>query len=188
MTPIANNRQQKRRPRQGGFTLVELLISVSIIIILSVALYVQQSKFDSSVYMNNTAQGIALAIREAQTYGRGSLAGQGDGVYGMQFSTTESRFIFFEDIDVDGQYGSSDIEIRGYGLSTQNEISNLRVNSNTTNCLAITFKRPNPEPIYRACGGGTVSSAGTARITLSSTIDDVEKVIVVSPTGQIQVQ
>lgn len=189
MTAIANSRKRDLVQNKRGFTLVELLISIAIIVTLSIALYVQQSRFDSSIFINNTAQSIALSIREAQTFGRGALVGTGDSspsVHGIQLSRNSKDVIVFRDINENGRYDTgSDQEIRRYTLTDQNAISSLTLGGTGHSCLSITFKKPSPEPIFNNCSSGL--SVATAVITLLNTTDNVARFITVSPTGQIQV-
>jgi prepilin-type N-terminal cleavage/methylation domain-containing protein len=52
-----------------GFTLVELLVTISIFVILTGVVLFSQSKFDSTILLTNLAYDTALTIRQAQTYG-----------------------------------------------------------------------------------------------------------------------
>lgn len=186
----SNNLIGTQSARSRGFTLVELLISVAIIMILSLTLYAQQSKFDSSIYIKNTAQQIALAIRESQTYSVSSVGGS-EGTYGIHFSNNSKEFTFFQDSNGDGIYASStDKMIKTHRLKGSNQIGNKSIVSNTNSydcsTLTITFKRPNPEPTFR-CDSNFRS--GRAEIVLGDSNDNtVTKKIKVSATGQIQVE
>ncbi len=190
---LFNNSSKKKNAGVHGFTLVELLISVAIIMILSIALYVQQNKFDGAIFIQNTAQQIALSVREAQTYTAGSVnvGGQSGRAYGIHFVRNSAEVVFFMDTQTnnpDGRYtASNDLMIRTYTLRSPNNISQLRVGGNDCASLTITFKRPNPEPIHR-CGNGGLIHGSTSEITLQVASDGTTKMISVAPTGQIQVQ
>ncbi|MBI2004934.1 prepilin-type N-terminal cleavage/methylation domain-containing protein [Patescibacteria group bacterium] len=58
-----------QRALPGGFTLVELLVVVSIMLIITSTLLLQQRKFNSATLMRTLAYNIALSIRQAQVYG-----------------------------------------------------------------------------------------------------------------------
>ena len=59
------------KPTNRGFSLVELLVVISIFTIISSVVVFRQSKFSSDILITNLAYQMALEIREAQTYGIG---------------------------------------------------------------------------------------------------------------------
>ncbi|MES2059881.1 MAG: prepilin-type N-terminal cleavage/methylation domain-containing protein [Patescibacteria group bacterium] len=102
-----------------GFTLIELIVAVSIIIVItSVALF-HQAKFSSDILISNMAYEIALTIRQAQVYGISSKGKASDQIqsteqyrvgYGVHFegsNTEEKPSTFLTFIDVSDQPGAS---------------------------------------------------------------------------------
>lgn len=83
-----------------GFTLVELMVVLTIIVIITVVVLTSQSSFNKTLILANTAYDIALALRSAESYGLGSRA-VGTTVnagYGLHFqSGTPGSFTLFAD-------------------------------------------------------------------------------------------
>ena len=104
-----------RKNNQSGFSLMELLVVVAILgIIMSTSLF-SYDQFGKDVELENSVYSMALAIREAQTYGVNKKARDGtsnpkdfgeDYGYGIHFTnvttgttTNSTKFVLFEDID-----------------------------------------------------------------------------------------
>jgi len=92
--------------KNSGFTLVELLVTISIFVILTGIVVFNQGKFNSTILLTNLAYDTALNIREAQTYGVNVKEFNGENKfvpYGVHFSTTDplyyKSFILFADLD-----------------------------------------------------------------------------------------
>ena len=87
------------RPNRG-FTLVELMVVLTIIMVITVVVLVSQSSFNKTLILANTAYDVALTLRSAETYGLGSRA-FGTTVnagYGIHFeSGTPGSFTLFAD-------------------------------------------------------------------------------------------
>lgn len=144
-----------KKNNQSGFTLIELLVVIALlIIILSTSLF-SYDKFGKDIELENAVYSMALAIREAQTYGvnkkaRDNTAGPKefgeDYGYGIHITniTTGSTvnwktFVLFE--DKKGNDGSDPNEVFDEGsgcvpdeecysqifLTKGNYISNIRV-------------------------------------------------------------
>jgi len=94
----------------GGFTMVELLVTVAIFTVITSILVVNYPKFSSKIILENVAHDIGLSIREAQSFGLNVRAfGTGSGAlfpsYGAHFSLRKSgdpaderHFLLFADI------------------------------------------------------------------------------------------
>lgn len=83
-----------------GFTLIELMVVLAIIVIVTTVVLTNQSSFNKTLILSNTAYDIALSLRSAQTYGLSSRA-SGTTVntgYGVHFSNgAPSSFTLFAD-------------------------------------------------------------------------------------------
>lgn len=82
-----------------GFTLVELLVTISILLIITMVAVTGQSTFNQSILLNDTSYTVALSAREAQSLGLSSrkFAGVQNGGYGIHFtnaSPTKSYTVF----------------------------------------------------------------------------------------------
>lgn len=85
---------------RAGFTLVELLVVVAIILIVTSLAFVSQSSFNKTLILANTAYDVALTLRSTETYGLGSrsLQGVSNTGYGLAFrASTPNSFTFFAD-------------------------------------------------------------------------------------------
>ncbi|GEM_PF-1174169 len=89
--------------KKNGFTLVELMVAISIYIIMSVLLLASQDKFNSGISFSNLGYDIALTMRQAQTYGyavRATSGGTFANAYGLHFAANNSNSfaLFYEPI------------------------------------------------------------------------------------------
>ncbi|MDE2021325.1 MAG: type II secretion system protein [Patescibacteria group bacterium] len=88
------------RTRHRGFSLVELLVVLAIMVIITTIALTSQSAFNKTLILANTAYDVALTLRSAETYGlgnrvAGSVANAG---YGIDFQkATPGSFILFAD-------------------------------------------------------------------------------------------
>ena len=83
-----------------GFTLVELLVVISIIMVITALVLNSQGSFNRTVTLANTAYDVALSIRSAETYGidSHSINGNTNVGYGIDFQkTTPNSFRLFAD-------------------------------------------------------------------------------------------
>lgn len=202
--PSAKSHQLKAIPKANsyklkaneGFTLVELLVTLSLFVVITTIVLFSQSKFNGSILLTNLAYDVALTVRQAQTFGvnvREVSSGGGDfqKAYGVHFDATDAdskkKFILFiDDVSVNGKYDSSDSIVNTYSVKRGNYIKNICIESACTsvNKLDITFIRPNPDAIIK---GDSYSDAAEAKITISSA-DGNTRNIVVNSTGQISIQ
>jgi len=208
----------KRRARsQAGFTLVELLVTLAIILIITLISRSGKVAYERSLFLTNLAYDVALTIRQAQVYGadvRQSSSGsnQFDVGYGVYFQMSDpTHFVLFEDRDNDHAYvqgvGFDGDPLQTFTISGNNFISSLCAVNGSGTCvpsssLSITFRRPestaciNAGGVYpsarstAACTAATGNTEG--RIVLSpenrDPSDSNSKTVFVLSTGQISVQ
>ncbi|MCR4280785.1 MAG: type II secretion system GspH family protein [Candidatus Kaiserbacteria bacterium] len=199
-----------------GFTLIELVAVMAIIIIVTSVTLANNSRFGGAVLLQNLAYDMALSIRQAQVYGiavRGYSANQFSAGYGMHFSTSESggnlQYELFADKDGDGLFTSSTDPVidenvspspyhigRGYYISGLSALDPDASSETSVGTIDIIFKRPEPTACISANGITAIDSKGLctlsslkerARITVTSPRGD-NMSIVVEATGQISVQ
>jgi type II secretory pathway pseudopilin PulG len=156
-----------------GFSLVELLVVLGIIMFLASVVLTSQSNFNKTLVLANTAYDIALSIRGAETYGLGSRttsAGIGNAPYGVHFeSGSQTSFELFADTSPpvsctiptcspgDRKYtNGSDTRIQTYNIQNGIRVTDFCINTNGWTCVAngltyldISFLRPYPEPIFK---------------------------------------
>jgi prepilin-type N-terminal cleavage/methylation domain-containing protein len=180
--------------KHRGFTLVELIVSISIFAMMTALVVAKYGTFNQSVLLTNLAYDMALTIRTAQTYGV-SVKSENDsfntayGIYLSSNTSSNTQFIFFADRDVDGLYDIGE-EIKIYSLKRGAIISELCFNvtclNNPTEILNITFKRPDPDALIQGEGGLTPPD-GEAKIVIMGT-DGSTRAVVVRENGQISVE
>lgn len=204
----------KNLPPSRGFTLVELLVTLSLFVVLTTIVLFSQQKFNGSILLTNLAYDVALTVRQAQSYGvnvRETSGGSFEKAYGVHFDTSSAKntkFLLFSDsvgLGNDGVYNGSwtcnsggDECLNSYSIKRGNYISDIKVTSSdcapdlspcSAKELDITFLRPDPDAKFKAKksnGGGNVNNITEATIILSSASGDARNVLVNS-TGQISV-
>jgi prepilin-type N-terminal cleavage/methylation domain-containing protein len=197
-----------------GFTLVELMISVSIIGLITAVVVFNQGDLSDQISLNNVASEIDLQVREAQVYGisvreRTPSSNDFDISYGVDLNIsgannpTNTAFYTFADrgtkngyFDTFGTCSTSGECIFRHPVSRGNTISQLCVITSTGSetCglgrVAITFVRPSPSAkiVFFNSSGNLVTYSGHrgARITLTSPKGKT-KDIVVYTTGQVSI-
>lgn len=180
-----------------GFTLVELLVVLSILTVISSILLANHTRFNSTVLLTSLAYDVALSVREAQVYGVSVRQFSDDFQvgYGVHFSTSNS-YAFFADTNANQIYDDGvDSIIRSYSLSRGHAIQSFcgvtsvgveRCSDSETpiTFLDVVFFRPDPDAIMKSNEAGTYSRA---IITVSAPTGDT-RTIEVASTGQISVQ
>jgi prepilin-type N-terminal cleavage/methylation domain-containing protein len=97
-----------------GFTLVEMIVSLSIVTVIMLTVLFNYSSFNDRLALSSAAEELAIAIRQAQTYGltvKEVAAGGGrfDSAYGIYFDSRSGSnryrdYYLFADLDGDGKY------------------------------------------------------------------------------------
>lgn len=92
MEPISSLRPLKPR----GFTLVEMMVVLAIIVVITAIVITGQSSYNRSLLLTDTAYTVAYSIRQAQSLG---LASRGSGSvtnagYGIRFSGTNGYVLY----------------------------------------------------------------------------------------------
>lgn len=90
----------KTRTVVRGFTIVEMLVVLAIIVFVTMVAITGQSSFNRSLILTDTAYTIAFSLREAQTLGLSSRVSNNlyDAGYGVMFSNqTPKSYVLFAD-------------------------------------------------------------------------------------------
>ena len=206
MIDVHKKNSRKYTAITGGFTIIELIVSVSIMMIITSVALVSNAQFNNSIFLTSFAYDVGIAIREAQTFGinvrefRGGGTGTTDVAYGISFSTSAMNSItFFADANDDLRYSSLEERISVSDATRGNTITRfcgVRSNgtfvcsdtaSNPLTSLAVTFKRPVPDARIRGVRqNGNVLDFIRMYITLGAP-DGGRRCVTVESTGQIHV-
>jgi len=201
----------------GGFTLMELLVSISIMTVMLTVVVLNQSKYTDNATLFNLADEIGLTISQAQAYGVGVKefspgSNEFSASYGLTFSLLASgsnkAYLSFADRNGDKIYGGDwSCPIGGaseclerFDISRGNYIDQLcRVRNNPNNpyqCsvgrIDISFARPSLEAqirFFNQSGNLMVDDPDFigARISVRSP-GGANRSVLVYYTGQVSVQ
>lgn len=185
--------------RHGGFSFVELLVTISILTLMTGIIFAGYNRFTGTTLVDNYAHDIGLSIRLAQSYSlnvRG-FGGDFETSYGIHLAAaTPNSYILFADPNraVGGfMYSGNDVETftlsQGYTLSnvcaTVAGGAPIRCFSDGgITFLDIVFDRPNPDAYFTSNVAETYQQA---EITIRSP-QGTTRTIRVLPTGYISVQ
>jgi prepilin-type N-terminal cleavage/methylation domain-containing protein len=202
--------------KKKGFTLVELMVTITIMMIMTSVVLFNYSRFNETSLLSQFAYDLSLSIRQAQVYGiasresgiNNSQSGKIDvstvdsvsnkfqQAYGVHFDMRNPEgFILFLDADNDGVFvDGTDVELQSYSFKQRGiKIGSLSVvgsdGEREVNTLDITFIRPDPEA--RITGDGDIDTdelPSRTIIKLESSDGRLSKSVVVELSGQISVQ
>lgn len=205
---------KKATKTQEGFSLMELLVVLALMLILLSVSLVNYNRFGKDVELENAAYSLSLAIREAQIYGVNKKARSGnanpkafgeDYGYGIALSTATSgvtlnnkTLVIFEDkgpsynqiFDIGNGCIAGEECYSQILLTKGNYISDIRVldSGGWTSIadLSIYFKRPNPDAFFKRTSTGF--SYSRARIILTSPGGQYSRCVEVGAAGDISIK
>ncbi len=174
-----------------GFTMIELLISISIIVIISSIAVFNHQRFSEAMAISNVAYDVAITLRQAQVY---ALSGRqpdiflGDNVpsYGVRFNQGSGSFQLMADTNNNGTLNQ---DIENLTLQRGVEVNRLCLANHNGGCeqnvsgLSVFFIRPKAQSFFNP----THASQRNAVITLRSP-GGLEKEVFVTESGQILVR
>ena len=210
---IKSIRNKNTRPKLVcGFTLVELLVTIGIATVLLAITLFDYGTFNDNVALSSAGQEMAIAIKQAQTYGLSVRevkisGGNFNSAYGIVFDLGDTdNYYVFADINGDRVYnvddgcGGVNTEcIEKVVLKNGVKISQICDGASPPNCppgpggsvtnLSITFLRPNPDASinFANSGGQIKATTPIGKIVLISPKNGT-LTITVENTGQISIQ
>ena len=184
---------------QGGFTVVELLVTMAILLLFSGIGLSQYRAFSLNSDFANTGENIVFALREAQVYGAGGKRTDGAGcgtpvslfncAYGVNFVNGSGSYNFFVDTNGNSVMDAGE-SIQTILLGSGATITSLLCvrPSSTGPCVnyaSITFKRPSPDALIIETSG-VPSYLDGVDITISNGIKTTT--VKISSAGQISIR
>lgn len=189
----------------AGFSLVELMVSIGIIVLVLSIVITQQGSFNSAVLLRSQAYEIALAVRDAQLSAVSSFndfSGTSDNfetVIGVHFGTSDlykGRYVLFVDADDDSFYDPGE-ELGPTGLlDPRFEIAAIRADGSAvaTDEISVIFERPNFDARFKSSAGGAFLTDQVIEIDVRPVnpssvpaCPDDNRTIQITTTGQIAV-
>jgi len=186
-----------RYERCRGFTVIELLVVLGIILLFTGVALFNQSTARGIFEIDAATQEIILNIREAQVYGVSALetslgAGGFDYAYGIRFPGGPEQLVFFVDLNDNGLWENPE-SIRSIEVKSGYEITSRCSQIATVVCGAadVTFKRPNPSAVIIITqipsGPATVEEDVVLTVIQSSDPSNTRDIII-EESGQIYIQ
>jgi len=169
-----------------GFTLIELIVVTSIIILLSVIVFPNYRGIERQFALQRSAHKLAQDIRRAGEMAMSTKEFQGKvpAGYGIYLKQGEKDYLLYADTNPPGgneKYDGEDDKIETINLEKGVYIQNISPSS-----LSINFKPPIPTIKIKKEGG---QDSTTAVITLSLESDSTKtKIIKVNSAGLIDVE
>jgi type II secretory pathway pseudopilin PulG len=192
----------KKRPHPqsvAGFSLVELMISIGIMVLVISVVTTSQGAFNGAVLLRGQAYEAALKIREVQLSAVGSVTGGATTrtVYGVHFDSstaTDNQYKIFKDANSNGFYNSGEEYGQQGFLDSRFEIRAIRAIGDSipaNSGLSVVFVRPNFDARFFSSSGEVFASSVEIdvanRDSTGAGPGDVRTVEVTS-AGQISVQ
>ena len=178
-----------------GFTIIELMITITIVVLVTGLVMVQYSSFNNSVLLTDQAYLTAFDIREAQSLAV-SVRGQGaqfHGAYGLYFDmSANNKYILFQDKGSiePAQYDTGEEVGLPYKVDPRFIIADIcGTNGGSLTCglrsVAISFKRPNFDAAFYSADMASLESVS---IKYSPQNGAITRTVTIYKTGQVSVQ
>lgn len=188
------------RKKQGGFTMVELLVTMGIFMMLMGVALAKYRTFGTNAMFVNASEDVVLALRQAQVYGEGTkgvaacAGGAFKCAYGVHFSASIPHgFTSFVDNNSNGIYDVGE-EIETITWNNAVSVTGIKCTLSVTDCIGsvmdITFKRPNPDAHIFDLSALPLGFPGYKEgwIILADANTGKTSTIAISLAGQISVQ
>ncbi|MDP3726506.1 MAG: prepilin-type N-terminal cleavage/methylation domain-containing protein [bacterium] len=181
-----------------GFSLVELLVSISIFTIVTGIVLANFPSFSSKIALENLGHEIALTVRQAQVFGVASREfGVGSNIFpshGVRFDSAQNTtFFLYADTDKNKKYTGTPELLETFTIRGGNHISKIcgfiTPSSNCTELqvLDVVFTRPDPEPTITGKIEGGEAAYSYVTVTVESR-RGATSVVTVWSNGQIAIR
>jgi len=187
--------------KNRGFGLVELLVSISILVLVMGIILARHSSFNSAVLLRNQAHQVVLHAREIQHFAVSVTGDSGDfrNTYGLHFNTMSGHnrgYKVFKDGNGDSYFnvGTGEEFGRQGTLDPRFIIDEITLvgSALSSDRVSVVFERPNFDARFFVSSGEVVDASAveiTVRLlgTTGDTTSEIRK-IEITKTGQISVQ
>lgn len=186
----------RSRNTGSGFGLIELMVSISIMLLIAATLLARQGSFNGAILLRSQAYEVALSAREIQLNAVSAISIQNNyrTLLGLHFDTSrDATYRVFRDIDNDGFHDANEEFGQQGTIDSRFELRAIRTigDSYTGTGLSVVFERPNFDARFFDSAGEV--NASSVEIDISKrdqtgTGNDIVRTIEVTSTGQITVQ
>lgn len=186
---------------QAGFGLIELLVSISIVVLVTSIILVKHSSYNGAVLLRSEAYKIALQVREIQLSAVSVIGEVGDfrNVFGLHFNTntTPNYYYTFRDSDGDSFWDSGEEVGKRNNVDARFVIDDIRLiggAGGNPDAISIVFERPNFDAGFFTGANAEVNSAVSGieiDVRLNSSTGNTAgevRTVEVTKTGQITVK
>lgn len=208
---MSHHKRSRHNTQMRGFTVVELLVTLGIVVLVTGIVMIRYSSFNSSVLLTSQAYLVGFDIREAQSLAvsvRGNLSEFRE-EYGMYFDMANpGQYVLFQDDDTNGDHNPARYhsgEEIGIPFKVDSRFSIINIcgtNSTSRTCyasdptatgesvdtafnnIAVTFKRPDFDAAFY---NASKSSLQSVEIHFGNPESSIIKKVIVYASGQITV-
>lgn len=181
-----------------GFSLIELIVSISVVAIVTGVVLARHNAFNGAVLLRNQAYEIAFAVRQAQQLAvsgqTGALTTTQRQRYGVEFSTAadgavnRQSFRLYKDNNNNGVFDSGDTELQVFRLDSRFQIVGLSTAGVTRGSMRVLFERPLFDAKFYQ-GSSNALVTGPARVVIRPTgSSSAERIIIITASGQVTVE
>ena len=183
---------------QTGFTIIEMLVAISIMAAITTTLFVAYPKFGRRLAIEREAQFVALSLRDAEERAiRTQRAGGAfTAPFGVHFDLNARRsYILFADINSNGYFDAGvDLAVETFSIGNSVRLDKLCAGEKnasgdcTFSSLSITFKRPAPLIEVKGNGGGGVLPNTDFEIYVKTDDGVYAQLVVIWTTGAVSIE
>lgn len=184
--------------QKGGFGLIELMVSISIMMLVSAVILARQSSFNGAVLLRSQVYDIALAVREVQL-GAVSAESNGSGLFrsvdGVYLDTAnDSAYKVFRDANNNHYYDAVEQFGKQGVIDNRFQIRDIRAVGGTIRGtgVSVVFERPNFDARFfdtvGEISGATSVEIDIARRGVAGNTNDVVRTLEITKSGQITVK
>jgi len=188
--------------RSSGFTIIELLVSISIFTILTGVILAKYNTYNTNAPFANASEDVVLALRQAQVYGAGGKGNTAvctggtafECTYGVYFSTSallKNGITIFVDTNNDRMFTSgTDTTLERIAWGSAISVSSISCPGPVGTCgsaVTATFRRPDPLA-FIAEVANPANSYDSASVTLTHSISGRTTNVTISKAGQISLR